>query len=112
MKGAPGDHDEPVPRLSRGRGLRLRTGDVVRIGLFGTLLVFVVVMGRPCADGMAGFVESFSPPPDAAPAAAPLQLERLTEDEIRRRFPGDPDAGPTGRDGAARDATRAPARPE
>jgi len=90
------DGDEPVPRLSRGRGLRMRQGDLVRIGMFATLLVFVVLMGRPCADGMANFVGSFSPAPDAAPAAQPpLQLERLTEEEIRRRFPGDePDAGP------------------
>ena len=112
MKEAPGEHEEPVPRLSRGRGLRLRTSDVVRIGLFGTLLAFVVVMGRPCADGMAGFVESFSPPPDAGTAAPPLQLERLTEEEIRRRFPGDPDAGPAVREGADRDSTAAPTRPE
>jgi hypothetical protein len=86
--------DDPVPRLSRGRGLRMRTPDLVRIGMFATLLVCLIALGRPCADGMAGFVESFSPPPDAAPAAAPpLQLERLTEDEIRKRFPGEPDAG-------------------
>ena len=112
MNERPGADEEPIPRLSRGRGLRMRTSDIVRIGLFGTLLVFVVVMGRPCADGMAGFVESFAPAPDAAPAAPPLQLERLTEDEIRRRFPGDPDAGPTGRDGADPDVTRPPARSE
>jgi hypothetical protein len=87
--------DDPIPRLSRGRGLRLRGPDLVRIGLVATLLVFVIVMGRPCADGMAGFVDSFSPPPDAAPAEQPLQLERLTEEEIRRRFPsGESDAGP------------------
>lgn len=92
----------------------MRTSDVVRIGLFGTLLAFVVVMGRPCADGMAGFVESFSPPPDAAPAAPPLQLERLTEDEIRRRFPGDADGGPPAarRRGADPDRTGARTGPE
>jgi hypothetical protein len=89
------DPDEPVPRLSRGAGFKLRTPDLVRIGMFATLLVCVIALGRPCADGMAGFVESFSPPPDAAPAAPAIQLERLTEEEIRRRFPGgDPDAGP------------------
>lgn len=102
--------DEPVPRLSRGRGLRLRTSDLVRIGLFVTLLIFVVVMGRPCADGVAGFVESFSPPPDAAPAAAPIQLERLTEEQIRQRFPsGESDAGPADRaPGAGGDGAREP----
>ena len=111
MKETSREAEEPTPRLSRGRGLRMRTSDLVRIGLFGTLLAFVVLMGRPCADGMAGFVESFSPPPDAAPAAAPLQLERLTEDEIRRRFPGDPDAGPAG-DGTRPAPTGARTAPE
>ncbi len=91
----PGDDD--VPRLPRGKGLRLRTTDVVRIAMLVLLLVCIVVLGRPCASGVAGFVDSFSPGPDAgaAPAASEeMHLERLTEEEIRKRFPGDEDAGP------------------
>ncbi len=91
----PGDDD--VPRLPRGKGMRLRSTDVARIGMVALLLICIVVLGRPCASGVAGFVESFSPAPDAgaaAPATEELQLERLTEEEIRRRFPGEEaDAG-------------------
>jgi hypothetical protein len=98
----PGDDD--VPRLPRGKGLRLRSTDVARIGMVALLLVCIVVLGRPCASGVAGFVDSFSPAPDAGPAAPAteeLQLERLTEEEIRRRFPGDEaDAGSSNREGA------------
>jgi hypothetical protein len=101
----PGDDD--VPRLPRGKGLRLRTADVARIAMVGLLLVCIVVLGRPCASGVAGFVDSFSPAPDAGPAAPAvedMQLERLTEEEIRRRFPGDEaDAGLSNRE-AAKDA--------
>jgi hypothetical protein len=85
--------DDDVPRLPRGKGLRLRPSDVARIGMVALLLVCIVVLGRPCASGVAGFVDSFSPAPDAGPAAPPaageMQLERLTEEEIRRRFPND-----------------------
>jgi hypothetical protein len=86
--------DDDVPRLPRGKGLHLRTAHLVRIGMFATLLVCIVALGRPCADGVAGFVESFSPPPDASPAAPDLQLERLSEDQIRARFPAGTDADP------------------
>lgn len=93
---------DDVPRLPRGRGFRLRSGDVVRIAMFATLLVMVLALGRPCASGVAGFVDGFSPPPDggAAPASATpategMQLERLTEEEIKKRFPsGEADGGP------------------
>jgi hypothetical protein len=86
--------DDDVPRLPRGKGLRLRTADVARIAMVALLLICIVVLGRPCASGVAGFVDSFSPPPDAgalpAPAASDdMQLERLTEDEIKKRFPSD-----------------------
>jgi hypothetical protein len=92
--------DDDVPRLPRGRGLRMRSGDVVRIGLFGTLLVMILALGHPCASGVAGFVDSFSPPPDAAPpAAGGMQLERLTDEQIRERFPAEPPSKP--RDQAA-----------
>jgi len=90
----PGDDDD-VPRLPRGRGIRMRSGDAVRIGLFGTLLVMLLALGRPCASGVAGFVDSFSPPPDAAPPAAEgMQLERLTDEQIRERFPAEPESKP------------------
>jgi hypothetical protein len=87
---------EPVDRLPRGRwfgGKGPRSIEILRIGMVATLLVVIVVLGRPCADGMARFVESFAPAPDAGPAKPALQVERLTPEEIERRFPSGADAG-------------------
>lgn len=86
--------DEPVPRLPRGKwfGGNVRTIELLRIGMVGTLLVVIIVLGRPCADGMASFVEGFGAPPDAGPPPRQMKVERLTEEEIKRRFPGS-DAG-------------------
>jgi hypothetical protein len=89
-----GRRDDEVPRLPRGRWMKLDGPQLFRIGMIAILFVFVIVMRRPCADGVAGFVKQFDPPPDAAPAPPTMQLERLSEDEIKRRFPGGaPDAG-------------------
>ena len=91
---------EAPEKLPRGRwfgGKGPRSIEILRIGMVATLLVVIVVLGRPCADGMARFVESFAPPPDAGPAPKQpsLQVERLTPEEIERRFPsGQVDAGP------------------
>lgn len=81
--------------MPRGKwfGKAPRTVEIMRIGMVGTLLVVILVLGRPCAEGMSRFVESFAPAPDAAPAAPALQYERLTEEQIRKRFPGGFDAG-------------------
>jgi hypothetical protein len=79
--------DDETPKLPRGRWFgSLRTIELIRIGMVATVLVVVIVLGRPCADGIARFVESYAPPPDAGPPA--VQYERLTEEEIRKRFPG------------------------
>lgn len=88
----------PETKLPRGKwfGKAPRSIEILRIGMVATLLVVVVVLGRPCAEGMAQFVESYAPPPDAGPAAKrpALQIERLTPEEIERRFPsGGADAG-------------------
>ncbi|HEU5060888.1 MAG TPA: hypothetical protein VFU21_30365 [Kofleriaceae bacterium] len=82
--------DDDVPKLPRGRWFgALRTVEIIRIGMVATVLVVVIVLGRPCADGIARFVESYAPPPDAGPASAPaMKYERLTEEEIKKRFPG------------------------
>lgn len=88
--------DDDVPRLPRGKGFRMRPADLMRVGMFVTLLIMIVVLGRPCASGVAGFVDSFSPSPDAAPAPAQdMKLERLTEEEIKKRFPAGDEAGET-----------------
>jgi hypothetical protein len=90
----PAADDAPVPRLPRGRGFALSTPALIRIAMFATLLVAVIVMRRPCADNVAGFVNSFDTP-DAGAAKHPAQSEidlgdlkplppGSTEDDIRR----------------------------
>ena len=97
-----GGGDQDIPKLPRGRWFgNLRSIEIIRIGMVATVLVVVIVLGRPCADGVAQFVESYAPPPDAGSAAPAMHYERLTEDEIKKRFPG----------GAELDANQPPAPP-
>lgn len=81
--------DDSVPKLPRGKWFgNLRAIQIIRIGMVATVLVVVIVLGRPCADGIARFVESYAPPPDAGAPAPTMHYERLTEEEIKKRFPG------------------------
>jgi len=97
---ASGARDEDI-KLPRGKWFgNVRGIEIIRIGMVASVLLVVIMLGRPCADGMARFIESYAPPPDAGPA--PVQYERLTEEEIRKRFPsGDEPVTP-------RDAAPAP----
>jgi hypothetical protein len=54
--------DPDVPRLPRGKGFRLSFGEIVRIGLTGTMLLAVLVLAKPCADSVGRFVANFDPP--------------------------------------------------
>ena len=56
-----------VPRLPRGRGVRMPFGQIVRIGLTATMLIAVLLLAQPCAEAVGKFVASFDPP-DAQPA--------------------------------------------
>jgi len=80
---------DATPRLPRGKWFgNLRAVEIIRIGMVATVLVVVIVLGRPCADGIARFVDSYAPPIDAGPAAPTMHYERLTEEQIKKRFPG------------------------
>ena len=80
---------EETPKLPRGKWFgNVRAIEIIRIGMVATVLVVVIVLGRPCADGVARFVESYAPPPDAGAAQPAMKYERLTEEEIKKRFPG------------------------
>ena len=89
-----------TPKLPRGKWFgNVRAIEIIRIGMVATVLVVVIVLGRPCADGVARFVESYAPPPDAGAPSPTMKYERLTEEEIKKRFPGgseidSQDAGP------------------
>lgn len=50
--------DEDVPKLPRGRGLKFSTVELFRIGFTVIMLVAVLMMARPCANAVSGFVTS------------------------------------------------------
>ena len=52
---------EPVPRIPRAaaRGFRPSTGQLFKVAITAGLLVMIVVVQRPCADSVSGFVTSF-----------------------------------------------------
>lgn len=82
----------PVPRLPRGSGFRFSVPEIIRIAMFGALLVAVIALRQPCSDGVAGFVDSFTPAPDAGvvpetlPAGELIDLRNQSEDELRREI--------------------------
>jgi len=51
--------DDDVPRLPRGRGIRLSRPQLVRIAGTLILLVFIIMMQRPCSDSVSRFVTGF-----------------------------------------------------
>jgi hypothetical protein len=55
----PSADDEPVPKLPRGRGIRLSKPEMFRIALTLITLIGVIVLMRPCANAVSGFVTSF-----------------------------------------------------
>jgi hypothetical protein len=64
--------DPDVPRLPRGRGIRLAGPQMVRIVMVATLLVAVIILQRPCGEAIDNFFKSFDPPAqDAAVKEAP-----------------------------------------
>jgi hypothetical protein len=94
--GEPGARDGEVPRLPRGPLLRASGPQLFRIGMVAVLLIAVIGLRTQCGDAVAGFISSFDPPPDAGPAegAGGMRLERLTEEQIKQRFPQVPPGAP------------------
>jgi len=64
----PGKADDAVPRLPRGRGIRLSRPELLRIAGLAILLVFLIVTQRPCASAVSKFVTSFGDQGSAAAA--------------------------------------------
>lgn len=87
--------DEPVPKLPRGRGLKLSGPEVFRIVITAVMLVAVIVLARPCGDATSKFISHFGSGSNAGSArpgtvgkpAEPIQYEQLrpgmTDDEIK-----------------------------
>jgi hypothetical protein len=65
----PGDPaGDAVPRLPRGRGIRLSRPELVRVAGLAILLGFLLVTQRPCASAVSKFVTSFGDQGSAAAA--------------------------------------------
>jgi hypothetical protein len=87
----PAGDDEPVPKLPRGRGIKLSFPEIMRILMISAMLVAVIVLRKPCADNTGRFIESFEPPVDAGY----IRLSgEMTEEELRKKLDLEPeDAG-------------------
>jgi hypothetical protein len=63
--------DDEVPKLPRGRGLKLSRPQMVRIAGTLLLLVFLIVVQHPCADAVSKLVTGFG-----AQGSASAQMPR------------------------------------
>ncbi|CAN5331273.1 hypothetical protein BH11MYX1_BH11MYX1_38660 [soil metagenome] len=52
-------NDEVVPKLPRGRGMKLSTAEIFRIVMTAGLLVALVVLIKPCSKSVSTFVMGF-----------------------------------------------------
>ena len=67
-----GERDsEPVPKLPRGRGLKLTGPEIFRILITGAMLVAVLVLAKPCGNAMSNFVMGFDNNGSAKGSALP-----------------------------------------
>jgi hypothetical protein len=64
-------NDDEVPKLPRGRGIKLAGPELFRIAVTAISLVAVIVLARPCGDAVGKFVGSFGSNGSAATAAMP-----------------------------------------
>lgn len=79
-----GSTSDEVPRLPRGRGLRLSRIELLRIAGLTILLIFLLATQRQCADAVSHFVTSFGdqesvqpkPPPAATTGSGGVDLDR------------------------------------
>lgn len=82
--------EDPVPKLPRGRGLTLSRPQIVRIVGLIALLAFLLVMQKPCADGVSRFVTSYGDGSASGSAAGSAELDKyerlrpgMTDDEVK-----------------------------
>jgi hypothetical protein len=64
--------DDEVPKLPRGKGLTLSSGQMMRIGMTLVTLLAIVVLRRPCSDAVGRFVTTFGGPTPNGTSAAPI----------------------------------------
>lgn len=60
MSAEPGaGEDEPVPKLPRGKGIRLTGPEIVRVVMTAAMLIAIIVLAKPCGDAVSRFVMRF-----------------------------------------------------
>ena len=52
--------DDEVPKLPRGRGIKLSTPEIFRIVLTAGMLVAVLLLAHPCGNAVGSFVMRFN----------------------------------------------------
>jgi hypothetical protein len=86
--------DEPVPKLPRGRGIKLSGPTLFRVVMMSIALIGVIFLARPCANSVSSFVMGFDPgsagsakpkPDKVAPPTPQYEELRpgMTEQEIK-----------------------------
>jgi hypothetical protein len=79
----PGD-DEPVPKLPRGRGLKLSGPELLRILMTIISLVGVIVLARPCASSVSNFVMGYSQGSNSAKLPKPGTVEPPAQEDYSK----------------------------
>jgi hypothetical protein len=69
-------NDDAVPKLPRGRGLTLSRPQLIRILGLIALLAFLLVMQKPCAEGVSRFVTSYGSGSARGSGAGSSELDR------------------------------------
>ena len=105
----PPEDDEEIPKLPRAPLFgKPSLNSVVRIGMIATVLYAIIVMRKPCAEGVGRFIGGFDEAPagDAAPPSTGDHYpgyQLMTAEEFMKRYP---DGGL--KDGGAGDAAMLP----
>lgn len=91
--------DEPVPKLPRGRGIKLSGPQLFRIAILALTLVAVILLARPCGDAVGRFFNNFGSGAEGSAALPhpgtiqePARVYHLgsatTEGDVRRILEG------------------------
>lgn len=94
MSDQPDLPDEPVPKLPRGRGIRLSGPELFRIAVTIAMLIALVILTKPCSNAVSTFVMGMdgsgkgsaaaeTPKPRAPTEAYEHLRPGMTEQEIR-----------------------------
>ena len=70
--------EAPVPKLPRGRGLKLSGPELVRIAITLISLIGVIVLARPCASSVSSFVMGYSQGSASSKLPKPGNVEPAT----------------------------------